>query len=560
MSQRSHYLHIQGGTVYDPARGVSGEIQDIWIAHGKVTAPPSEQQAPSKTLINAQGMVVMPGGVDMHCHIAGTKVHSGRLLQSWERGQHAVSAYSDMVTGHYFRSGSGGAVPSSFVTGYKYAALGYTTALDAAISPLGARHAHEEFSDTPCLDKACLLLASDHAKVLEAAASGNSQLMQNVLAWLLASAKGWGIKAVNPGGVEAWKSRQHSAITGIDDVVQSHGVSPRQIVRALADAVDSLHLPHPLHIHCNHLGMPGNSDTTLATMQALEGRRGHFTHIQFHSYGGGNAEETTLCSDVARLVEYVRAHDNLTVDVGQVLFGKTVSMTGDSPAGHFLQKLYGTPWYSADVEVESGCGVAPIEYRETSLIHAWQWAIGLEWYLLMDDPWRIALSTDHPNGGSFAAYPLIIRLLMDRGFREETLQRIHPKVRERSLLRGLTREYSLEEIAIITRAAPARMLGLRNKGTLQVGADGDLVIYAPNANYEEMFSMPRFVIQAGNILVENGELRRCSPGKTLYTGVDWDPARAESLRAWFEKSYSISWDSFPVGEELSAELECQKIG
>ncbi len=47
-------------------------------------------------------------------------------------------------------------------------------------------------------------------------------------------------------------------------------------------------------------------------------------------------------------------------------------------------------------------------------MHALQWAIGLEWYLLVEDPWRVAMSTDHPNGGSFLAYPQIIRLLMDR--------------------------------------------------------------------------------------------------------------------------------------------------
>ena len=46
-----------------------------------------------------------------------------------------------------------GSVPSTFATGYKYAGLGYTTAFDAAIAPLAARHAHEEFADTPCIDK-----------------------------------------------------------------------------------------------------------------------------------------------------------------------------------------------------------------------------------------------------------------------------------------------------------------------------------------------------------------------------------------------------------------------
>jgi formylmethanofuran dehydrogenase subunit A len=45
----------------------------------------------------------------------------------------------------------------------------------------------------------------------------------------------------------------------------------------------------------------------------------------------------------------------------------------------------------------------PITYKEKSLVHALQWAIGLEWLLLVQDPWCIALSTDHPNGNSFPA-------------------------------------------------------------------------------------------------------------------------------------------------------------
>ena len=52
--------------------------------------------------------------------------------------------------------------------------------------------------------------------------------------------------------------------------------------------------------------------------------------------------------------------------------------------------------------------------------------------------------------------------------------------RLRSGLGDLSREYTLDEIAIITRAAPARMLGLRHKGHLGPGADGDVTIYAPD--------------------------------------------------------------------------------
>ena len=178
-----------------------------------------------------------------------------------------------------------------------------------------------------------------------------------------------------------------------------------------------MRLPHSVHLHCNNLGMPGNWRTTLETMKTFGDSRGHLSHIQFHSYGGGEGDETTFNSKVAELVEYVDAHPNLTVDVGQVLFGETTTMTADGPLGYYLSNAFKSKWFSSDTEMESGCGIAPIEYKNTSLVHSLQWAIGLEWYLLAKDPWRVVMSTDHPNGGSFLAYPQIIQLLMDRTYR-----------------------------------------------------------------------------------------------------------------------------------------------
>src|SRR5690606_1050029 len=103
---------------------------------------------------------------------------------------------------------------------------------------------------------------------------------------------------------------------------------------------------------------------------------------------------------------------------------------------------------------------------------ALQWFVGLELFLLSDDPWRMVLSTDHPNGGSFLAYPQLIELLMCHDIREEQFKRVNPKYLAGSALAdGLSREYTLNEIAIITRAGPARILGLNRKGHLGPGAD-----------------------------------------------------------------------------------------
>src|SRR5207245_1848795 len=82
---------------------------------------------------------------------------------------------------------------------------------------------------------------------------------------------------------------------------------------------------------------------------------------------------------------------------------------------------------------------------------------------------------------------------MDRTYRQEVLKRVHPRVLERSVLKDLDREYSLYEIAIITRAGPARMLGLTHKGHLGVGADADVTIYTPGPDKRAMFELPRCV-------------------------------------------------------------------
>jgi formylmethanofuran dehydrogenase subunit A len=367
----------------------------------------------------------------------------------------------------------------------------------------------------------------------------------------LHAAKGYAVKLVNPGGVEMWKEGAEN-IHSLDEKVEAFDVTPRQIITGLAQTVMDLGLPHPVHIHCNNLGLPGNWKTTLNTMTALEGRRAHLTHIQFHSYGGDPDDQGKFCSHVPRLADFVNAHPNLTVDVGQVLFGETTSMTGDGPLGYYLHKVTGRKWTNADTEMEAGCGIVPITYKERSFVHALQWAIGLEWYLLVKDPWRIGMSTDHPNGGSFLAYPEVVQLLMDRTYRQEVLKRVHPRVLERSVLKDLDREYTLQEIAIITRASPARILGLSNKGHLGVGADADVTIYTPSADRRAMFELPRYVLKAGRVVVEQGEVRTEVYGRTLHVSPAYDEAALADIKKWFESFYTIQFANYPVDEHYLA--------
>ncbi len=73
-------LGILNGQVYDPLNGVNGEIQDIWVKDGRIV-PPGEIDRERAEIIDAAGLVVMPGGVDIHSHIAGSKVNAGRKFR-----------------------------------------------------------------------------------------------------------------------------------------------------------------------------------------------------------------------------------------------------------------------------------------------------------------------------------------------------------------------------------------------------------------------------------------------------------------------------------------------
>src|SRR6266436_2188034 len=236
------FLKIANGTVYDPANNLDGVVQDIWIQDGKVVPPPVANAPGSPDLypdkvIDATGLVVMPGGVDMHAHIAGPKVNVARKMRPEDKRKAPVVRRTPIT-----RSGTTGSVPSTFATGYLYAGMGYTTAFDAAIPPLGARHAHEEFHDTPVIDKGFLVLFGNNHYVLRQVAANEPEKLRGYAAWLLGAAKGYGIKLVNPGGVEVWKEGGGN-VSGLDSSVEMFDVTPRQIIQSLAQTAMDLRLP-----------------------------------------------------------------------------------------------------------------------------------------------------------------------------------------------------------------------------------------------------------------------------------------------------------------------------
>ncbi|QEG38954.1 formylmethanofuran dehydrogenase subunit A [Roseimaritima ulvae] len=509
---------LTGGRLYDPASGLRGEVGDLWIDGDRFVAAVSDDRRVDE-VIDLEGMVVMAGAIDLHTHIGGGKLTLAKMLLSEQMQQHRVPG------------GVEGFLPTANATGRQYAQMGYAACFEPAVIPCNARAAHAEMADTPYIDTGgYCLLGNDDCLLRMLRDDVPQALINDYVAWIVQATQCIAVKVVNAGGISAYKFDQK--MLDVDTPHPHYGVTPALIIRRLARAVHEIGLVHPLHVHCSNLGVAGNVDSTLKTIAAADGFPVHLTHVQFHSYGAEG--EHGFSSAAEQIVRALDQHPNVTIDVGQVMFGQTVTISADA-AHQTTNRKYAKPRKSiiADIECEAGCGVVPFRYRKKRFVSALQWAIGLELFLMVDDPSRVFLTTDHPNGGAFTTYPHLIRLLGDRSFRETALAEIHADAAAASQLAGISREYGYEEIATMTRSAPANILGLSDMGRLSPGAVADVVVYQPQDDLEKMFARPDMVLRRGCPLVRDGrwlpEVASASPADLTPRTLAAAPAHAADI-------------------------------
>ena len=544
-------LLIKNGFVFDPLNGINGEKMDIAISNGKIVKSVNEK---TSKIIDATGLTVFPGGVDIHTHIAGAEVNTGRMVRPEDHEKDFVRKTA--IT----RSGVGYSIPSTFTTGYRYSRMGYTTVMNPSMAPLEAKHTHEELNDIPMVDKATYPLLGDWWLVLENLAKGDFKECARYVAWMLGITKGYAIKIVNPGGLESWGFGRN--VHSIDDEVPNFCITPREIMCGLAKVNKMLNMPHAIHLHTNNLGIPGNYTTTLETMKCLEsvpmnGRPvAHITHLQFSSFAG--EDWGTLSSGAEEITNYINNHDHITFDMGQIIFTDTTTMTADGPFEYTLYQLSGHKWVNSDVETETSGGIIPFRYKRKNPVNAIQWSIGLELALMTKNPWKVFMTTDHPNAGPFTAYPKILAWLASKKARKATFDRLHRKAQRRSLLPSINRELSLYDLAIVTRAGQAKSLGLKEKGHLGEGADADVAIFNLNPEkvdiaqkyktFRRAFSNTAYTIKGGKILVKDGEILQQSPGKTMWLDVQTSCQVEvdEEIKRKFREYWTVEFDNYPV--------------
>jgi formylmethanofuran dehydrogenase subunit A len=143
----------------------------------------------------------------------------------------------------------------------------------------------------------------------------------------------------------------------------------------------------------------------------------------------------------------------------------------------------------------------------------------------------------------------LIRLLMDKAFRQDVMQTINQDALKYSTLASLDREYTLYEIAIMTRAGPARSLGLADRGHLGVGACADITVYDDNPDREAMFATPEMLFKNGELIVRNGKIIKAVNGATHVARPSYDRGIERQLKRYFDDYNTVRMENFRLSDE-----------
>ena len=149
---------------------------------------------------------------------------------------------------------------------------------------------------------------------------------------------------------------------------------------------------------------------------------------------------------------------------------------------------------------------------------------------------------------------------MSKPKRDAEMATLHEQVPKRTTLAGIERELDWTDIAIMTRAAPARVLGLEDKGHLGPGADADISIYnlrpeeldasLDHALVKKALATAKYTIKGGVVVSKEGQILATPPGRTFWVDAAVPQADTDrlmiDLEEKFAKYYSIQISNYAV--------------
>jgi len=142
---------------------------------------------------------------------------------------------------------------------------------------------------------------------------------------------------------------------------------------------------------------------------------------------------------------------------------------------------------------------------------------------------------------------------MSYEYRVACLENLHPEITEMTLLKDLKKEFSLYEIAIMTRAAPARLLGQKDRGTLQAGARADIAIYREQENKSLMFRHAEKVFKNGELVLDDGRITQRTNGRTVTASVGFNQQIEQTVQDYFDRFYTMKLSHYGITDAFMEE-------
>jgi len=187
--------------------------------------------------------------------------------------------------------------------------------------------------------------------------------------------------------------------------------------------------------------------------------------------------------------------------------------------------------------------------QSKSYVNALQWAIGLEIFLLVKDPWRVVLTTDHPNGGPHEL-PASDPPADGTGLSAKSSL---PSAPRGGGQRGVALDHAR---AVLERdrdddprgaGAAARPARPRAPGR---GAAADIVLYRDAADREAMFTSPDCVFKDGTLVARAGAHHRGAGGRHAHHRARFTTAASRGrLRSTTPATARLNFDHVAIGRD-----------